>query len=410
MPDPTQTTATPVVEQQPASSDSPTVPAGLDEHIEQALGVADKFIKEQEAAQAAAAPVETAKRDDKGRFAPKVEKAAKGPAEPGENPDEPVVDETEPPVDQVAPKISEMWAFAAKAAGMTPEEIATIPNDSTAQQQIQVRRQNLAMQALQASGIDLNEFQAWQASRQQGGQQPVQQQVVPFQHQTVATTIDELKLDLPDGEIAPEDAARWKAVQDHVNKLATQLAADAKVKDQLAQKVGAYEQQQQEWSKAVQERQAEDAGAAFLDDVVAKIPGFTEVLGKPSEVLDARRQNPMDPRVQQFDAFLIYGQPAVMRWIKEVGRNDAEVVVLAMKEAFNASPFSKLPKNGEAVLVNGKHGNNGYGNGSVPRGTPRRGSAEKAPPANSAEAEQNRIAELIGAEWERGGNPFASAS
>lgn len=304
--------------------------------------------------------------------------------------------------------VSRVWQEAAKQHGFTDEEVSAFSSDVQAQQKIGERRLTEQIRAIQTLGIDPQQFSAFQ-QWQQGQRQPQGQgQQTPSATtsqqppNTVATSLDDLKLDLNEDEVAPEIAQQLKAMNDYVNRLkATALTENTKLRTEMQE----LQQQLRQSAEAVTRAQAAAAESAQWDQVAADVPGFVEYFGTPSDLDRMAQQNPRAAIVRDADTFnRNYLLPKLDEYERVLGVNHPSAKLLALQDAWAESPWSKL----SATPKNGTNGKNSYGPGSVVRSSGRKPSAAEPAPSDDIQAEYNRLMQVVGEQWDRmGGNPFS---
>lgn len=295
------------------------------------------------------------------------------------------------------PVVDPVWVEVAKDQGFTDTEIAGWKSDRDAETQISSRRYVNQMKAMQSLGLDpqaLTEFQQW---RQQQGKPAVTPQT------PVPTATPDFALELDENELAPEVVKPIKAMVDQLNKVTALSASVNQENQQLRQKVAdmeGYVRQSAEQAKAAQ---SEAQQAAAWDEVAAAVPGFSEYFGKISDLKRLVFANPDDPKAADGEVFFNRLTRSWNRYSKVIP-DERKAAALAIKDAWNGLPFSRMPKNGRT------NGNGALQPGSVIRSQPRRG-AQVEPTDSSWEAERERQLAAAGAAYEQAGgvNPFASA-
>lgn len=351
------------VEQQPEETSAPPAePQGMGFDLDAAHKAAEEFLA-QSRQEETAEP--TRERDEHGRF---KSKAAAVPAQQPDTPT-PFVHESQ------TPRVDPAWVEAAKVEGFSEAEIGTFTSDDDVQTRIAVRR----LQNLQRAGITPQDYLAFQQWRQQGSQpQPAQTQQTP--QPTVATTLDDLNLNIDENELAPEVAGQLKAMNEYVNKLKATLVGE---NQKLRQQVDTMEQATMQQRAAVEQAQREAQWAREWDAATDGTP-FASYFGKPSELKRISDANPNDQRVLDLVGFRAYFDPAYDRYSKTLGHT-AQALKLAVRDAWQASPFSRLNGNGNANRNNGT----GNANGSVVRqSATRRSPAEQYKPDSAGDFER----------------------
>lgn len=334
-------------------------------------------------------------RDPTGRFASTKPTEPTGETETPEN----------PPAETPPVKVSGVWQEAARQVGLSDDEIAKFNSDAEAQQQVSTKRISRQVEAIQTLGIDPQDFGRYVEWRnnQANGQQTTTPRTTTQPTPTVATTLDDLNLNIDENELAPEVAQQLKAIVEYTNKLKASYVGENQKLQQTVNGLQAQVQQSVAARDAV-EREAREAVA--WDQAASAVPGFVQYFGgKPSDLKKMAQANPNNPRIADALAFDNYLLPKLDEYIRIIGDNE-KARQLALQDAWAMSPFSRV--NGSAS-PNGTNGANRYGPGSVPRGAPRRGTAaEPTPGDGDIQAEYDRLMNVVGQQWDNaGGNPYA---
>jgi hypothetical protein len=306
-----------------------------------------------------------------------------------------------PPPSRVDP----VWVEAAKEAGLADTEISILKSDDEVQNAIATRQLGGQLSAMRTLGItpdQLTAYQQWQWQQQQ-----IQQQQVagaPSQQQQTAAD-PEFNLELDEAELAPELVKPIRAMADQLAKVTAAMTAGGKENQQLRQQLADVQGLVRQSAEQAQAAQREARVSHEWDQAAATVPGFTEYFGKPSDLRRLQAQNPNDPKVVDAAAFAGYFGNTWAKYSGILGESP-RALQLALRDAWQASPFSRLNGNGRA---NGKNNNGTPQDGSVIRSSPRRASATSEPSVSPIEAEYERAMEVVGAAWDEGGqNPFAA--
>jgi hypothetical protein len=294
--------------------------------------------------------------------------------------------------------VDPVWLDLAKEEGLSDDAIASLKSESEIEAAIQNNRVQKVQQAAQLLGMDAQSYQQFMQWRNGGaapqGQQPVQPQ------QVVQPPVDEPLPEFTEDEFSPEQIAKLKPLAEQIRAAKAALAATQK----LQSEVEALKAQEQQRAIAAHQSQKQAEYAQSWDKAAEKIPGFTEYFGKPSDLLRLAQTQPNHQRVRDYIGFDAHFQPTWANYVNRVGENDT-ALYLAIRDAWNASPYSKITSNGGA-----RNGTNGSPrvNGSVVRQTARRtGPRETAPPSGDVRAEMDRSFDTIAEKWDaRGENPF----
>ena len=379
---------TTVLEQEPSQATQPQPEAGalpVDNQFDTAKAheAAEQFLDAMKAEQEEAATGAPAARDEKGRFIGRGREQSTQPAASA------VPTEAPTGVDPV-------WLDLAKQEGLSDDVISAFKSETEVEAAIQSNRITQAQRAFQTLGVDPNEFAAF--VQQKRGGQPVTQPT-PTQTQPVTPPIEELKLDLDEDELDPKVVSTIKALTAQVNKLGTVAAENQKLSQKLAELEGQVRQS------------AESANASRLraqyaeewDKAAAKVPGFLDYFPKPSELLRLGELNPRHQAVRDYLGFDAHFQPIWGDYVQRVGDNPTSLY-LALRDAWNQSPYSKITGTGKQ----GTNGTGANGNGSVIRQPARRtGVQEPLPASSNLDAEMKRSQSALGSVWDNmGGNPF----
>lgn len=386
---PDETTA--VIETPPSESG----PVSIDPQFDRVAAeeAADKFLNatRAELANETPPPAPDRKRGPDGKFLKKEEQIVPPPQ-----------GETTPSVAQAAgsPAVDPVWKELAKEEGISDETIATLKSEAEIEAAIQTQRVGKFQQAAQLLGMTPQvyaEFVQWKQGQGAApqGQQPSQQTQTP-----PATTVPvELpKVEYDEDEFTPKQIETLKALEARANKAEMTAAETQKLSQKLAELENAVRQS----AMQAQVAQQQAMFAESWDKAAARIPGFTEYFGKPSDLLRLGQTQPNHQRVRDYIGFDAHFQPIWQSYVARVGENDT-ALYLAIRDAWNASPYSKL---------GGRNGNNGSaqanGNGSVVRNPPRRSQPQESMPVNGdIQGEMDRVLAGISEVWDsKGENPF----
>lgn len=306
--------------------------------------------------------------------------------------------ETAPSVAQAAepPAVDPVWKELAKQEGISDETIATFKSEQEIETAIAAQRVTSFQKAAATLGINpqqYNDFLQWQKTGGQPNQQPAQTPTQP-----AVTPQPELpKVEYDPDEWTPKQIEAMKALE---ARAARGDAANAEV-TKLSQKLAELEGAMRQSAMQAQAAQQQAMYAESWDKAAAKIPGFAEYFGKPSDLLRLAQTQPNHQRIRDYIGFDAHFQPIWQSYVSRVGENDT-ALYLAIRDAWNASPYSKVARKDN---TNGAHVN---GNGSVVRNPPRRNQPQEAMPANgNVKGEMDRVLSGISEAWEaRGENPF----
>lgn len=366
-----------VLEQQVTQGQTQTPPddGGLAQELERVGNAAQQFIDQRMDVEPG---VEDYRRDERGRFLPK------GDAQP---------QATEPaPVE--TPSVDPVWLEAAKEAGLPEAAIAGLKTENEFVAAIEAQEYAKAKQYCDYLGIDPVEYQAWQQSRSQP--QPTPQAV-----QTPAPTpavVDEVIPEFTEDEFSPEQIAKLKPLVEQIRATKAALAVTQK----LQSEVDAIKAQERQRVEAARKADFQQKQAARLNAASSKVPDIEAFFGgNLADVWRAVEINPNDRRAADLMAFNAYFDRAINTAMRALGDTD-KAVEIAVRNAWNASPFSKVKAG-----ANGTNNQSANGNGVVRHGPRRTESTTPEPSGDDLGAEMKAIADRLGIAWDNaGGNPF----
>ena len=382
MPDETTTTLEPQTTEGGLPHDPQVDTQAAHDAAEQFLAATRSDLEGQTPPDAAAG---TPVRDEKGRFAKK---------------------DATPPQDQAPamsvepPAVDPVWKELAKAEGLPEDQIETFQSEADIETAITTNRVQKMQQAATLLGINPQQYHQYMQWQQQYGQSAPQGQQPPEAQQTQPPpTVEELKLDLDEDELDPKVLATIKALAGKVNQLGTVATENQKLSQKLAELEGYVRQS----ALQAQAAQQQAVYAESWDKAAAKIPGFSEYFGKPSDLLRLAQTQPNHQRIRDYVGFDAHFQPVWQNYVNRVGENDT-ALYLALRDAWNASPYSKLAPG------TSRNGTNGNGSAHVQQGVVRQTARRTGPRetgGDAIDAEMNRTLGTIAEAWDRKGeNPF----
>ena len=285
---------------------------------------------------------------------------------------------------QTTPLIDPVWAHAAEQFGFSKDEIAGFRNDSEVQEKIESRRIERQVRAIRELGIRPDDYAAFQQWRQQPntpsdaaprGDAPPSPSALP-----------EFKIPIDEKDVDPALLPPLKAVEQHVNTLTKTLTALQAENEKLRKAQESMDQHLRQSADAAARAQSEARWGAEWDKAAKSVPGFTEVMGVPTEARRLADTDPNHPQVVLWNMFNTQFQGVWQKYAAVLGPENVPLHK-AVNDTFAALKSSLARFGGTGG--NGTNGASALGPGSVVRADPRVSQAEIY--ANDMDGELLRI-------------------